>query len=161
MSRGVTCRAALSPGKTMSLLTDTARTAQAASMPTFDTDAAAAAAAALATVHRPAGFVGSPELIDRCAAESLRLLEANLTPQGILAASRTEAAEARSYTRIFGRDAAICVLSMAGSGVEPLERGAIASVESLAQAQAPNGQIPKARTPTSGTWAASTPRCGG
>ncbi|HEX3141239.1 MAG TPA: glycoside hydrolase 100 family protein, partial [Rhizobacter sp.] len=67
----------------------------------------------------------------------------NLTPQGILAASRTEAAEARSYTRIFGRDAAICVLAMVGSGDDALERGALASLDALAQLQAPNGQIPK------------------
>ncbi|MCW7537847.1 glycoside hydrolase [Aquabacterium sp. A7-Y] len=84
-----------------------------------------------------------PGLVERCSRESLRLLQDNLTPQGILAASRTAAAEARSYTRIFGRDAAICVLAMAGSGVEALEQGAVASLDSLARLQAPNGQIPK------------------
>lgn len=82
-------------------------------------------------------------LVDECSARSLQLLRDNLTPQGILAASRTEAAEARSYTRIFGRDAAICVLAMAGTGDEALEVGAVASIESLALLQAPNGQIPK------------------
>ncbi len=82
-------------------------------------------------------------LVDECAERSLQLLRDNLTPQGILAASRTDAAEARSYTRIFGRDAAICVLAMAGSGEEQLEAGAVASIESLALLQAPNGQIPK------------------
>jgi len=101
------------------------------------------AVAGPARVLRPAGLAGSPDLLDRCAVESLRLLQDNLTPQGILAASPTEAAEARRYTRIFGRDAAICVLAMAGSGVEPLERGALASIDALARAQAPNGQIPK------------------
>jgi hypothetical protein len=83
------------------------------------------------------------ELIDRCAAESLRLLERNLGPQGILAATPGEASEARRYTRVFGRDAAVCVLAMAGSGVPALEDGAIASLDALAQAQARNGQIPK------------------
>jgi glycogen debranching enzyme len=83
------------------------------------------------------------ELIDLCAQRSLALLRDNLTPQGILAASRTEAAEARSYTRIFGRDAAICVLAMAGSGDDALEQGAVDSLDSLARLQAPNGQIPK------------------
>nr|WP_297350384.1 glycoside hydrolase 100 family protein [uncultured Caldimonas sp.] len=122
----------------MNPVSDTARAAPVPSLQALDAEAAA-----LATVHRHAAFAGSPDLADRCAAESLRLLEANLTPQGILAASRTEAAEARSYTRIFGRDAAICVLAMAGSGAEPLERGAVASLDSLANAQAPNGQIPK------------------
>ncbi|CAG1016162.1 hypothetical protein BURC_01186 [Burkholderiaceae bacterium] len=82
-------------------------------------------------------------LLDACAQESLRLLERNLVPQGILAASRSDAAEARSYTRIFGRDAAICVLGMAGSGVAALEHGAVASLDALAERQADNGQIPK------------------
>jgi glycogen debranching enzyme len=83
------------------------------------------------------------ELIEQCTRASLALLEENLTPQGILAARRTAAAEARSYTRIFGRDAAVCVLAMVGSGVPALEQGAIASIDALAALQAPNGQIPK------------------
>ena len=82
-------------------------------------------------------------LVNRCTRESLDLLRRNLTPRGILAASRTEAAEARSYTRVFGRDAAICVLAMAGSGDATLEQGAVASLDSLAELQARNGQIPK------------------
>ena len=83
------------------------------------------------------------ELIDDCTQASLALLQANLTPHGILAASRTDAAEARRYTRIFGRDAAICVMAMCGSGVDALEQGAVASLEALVAQQAPNGQIPK------------------
>ncbi|WP_207850220.1 hypothetical protein, partial [Pseudomonas sp. 21_B] len=51
-------------------------------------------------------------LIEDCSRASLELLERNLTSHGILAAARTEAAEARRYTRIFGRDAAICVMAM-------------------------------------------------
>ena len=82
-------------------------------------------------------------LIETCRLESLALLERNLCPHGILAASRTEAAEARRYTRIFGRDAAICVLAMCGSGVPRLEQGAVDSLEALAREQADNGQIPK------------------
>lgn len=82
-------------------------------------------------------------LIDSCAQASLELLERNLTPHGILAASRTEAAEARRYTRIFGRDAAICVMAMCGSGVPALEQGAVASLDALVARQAANGQIPK------------------
>ena len=81
--------------------------------------------------------------IEACAQASLDLLQRNLTPHGILAASRTEAAEARRYTRIFGRDAAICVIAMCGSGVPALEQGAVASLEALAAQQAANGQIPK------------------
>ncbi|MGQ2999694.1 glycoside hydrolase 100 family protein [Variovorax sp.] len=82
-------------------------------------------------------------LVDACSQASLALLEANLTPHGILAASRTEAAVARRYTRIFGRDAAICVMAMCGSGVPALEQGAVASLDALAAQQAANGQIPK------------------
>ncbi|MDA8454521.1 glycoside hydrolase [Acidovorax sp. GBBC 3334] len=82
-------------------------------------------------------------LIDACSEASLALLESNLTPHGILAASRTAAAVARRYTRIFGRDAAICVMAMCGSGVPALEEGAVASLDALAAQQAPNGQIPK------------------
>ncbi|WP_440106340.1 glycoside hydrolase 100 family protein [Acidovorax sp. BL-A-41-H1] len=83
------------------------------------------------------------DLIDACAQASMQLLERNLTPHGILAASRTPAAVARRYTRIFGRDAAICVMAMCGSGVAALEEGAVASLDALAAQQAANGQIPK------------------
>jgi glycogen debranching enzyme len=86
---------------------------------------------------------GDDGIVVQCEAESLRLLQRNLTPQGILAATPGELAEARRYTRIFGRDAAICVLAMAGSGVDALEQGAVASLDALAQQQARNGQIPK------------------
>ncbi len=91
---------------------------------------------------------GDDALIAQGTSRSLQLLQRNLTPQGILAATRSPASEARSYTRIFGRDAAICALAMAGSGDAALERGAIASLDALAQAQAPNGQIPKYVDPT-------------
>jgi GH15 family glucan-1,4-alpha-glucosidase len=87
--------------------------------------------------HDPAALLAD------CKKASLALLEANCTPHGILAASRTQAAEARRYTRIFGRDAAICVMAMCGSGVPALERGAVASLDALAAQQAANGQIPK------------------
>ena len=81
--------------------------------------------------------------IEACAQASLALLQHNVTPHGILAASRTEAAEARRYTRIFGRDGAICALAMCCSGIDALERGAVASLDALAAQQAANGQIPK------------------
>ncbi len=82
-------------------------------------------------------------LVEACTRESLALLERNLTAGGVLAATPGPAAEARNYTRIFGRDAAICALGMAGSGVPALERGAVTSLDSLGKLQAPNGQIPK------------------
>ena len=81
--------------------------------------------------------------IEACSRASLALLKHNLSPHGILAASRTEAAEARRYTRIFGRDAAICVLAMCGSGDPALEHAAVNSIDALAREQAGNGQIPK------------------
>ena len=83
------------------------------------------------------------DLIDACTQESIRLLERNLVSDGILAASPTPQAEARAYTRIFGRDAAICALGMLGSGSPLLKEGAVASLDALARRQAVNGQIPK------------------
>lgn len=83
------------------------------------------------------------ELLETSTRASINLLKDNLTSSGILAASRSKAAESRSYTRVFGRDAAICVLAMAGSGIPSLEQGAVDSLDALARAQAPNGQIPK------------------
>src|SRR5690606_6975710 len=47
------------------------------------------------------------------------------------------------YTAIFGRDAAICALGMAVSGDAELEREALTGLVTLAEHQAPNGQIPK------------------
>ena len=82
-------------------------------------------------------------LIDACRRESLALLHRNLSPRGILAASPTEAAQERRYTRIFGRDAAVCVLAMCGSGEPALEQGAIDSLDALVREQGGNGQIPK------------------
>lgn len=81
--------------------------------------------------------------IDICAQASLELLRQNLTPSGIMAASRTQAAEERRYTRIFGRDAGMCILAMCGSGDAVLEQGAVNSLDVLATRQASNGQIPK------------------
>ncbi|UUX95092.1 amylo-alpha-1,6-glucosidase [Aquabacterium sp. J223] len=82
-------------------------------------------------------------LVAQCADASWALLERNTTPGGVLAATDGEQAASRRYTRVFGRDAAICVLAMAGSGRTALEQGAIASLDALAAGQAANGQIPK------------------
>ena len=84
-----------------------------------------------------------PALFADCTRASLELLERNLAPGGILAASRTAAADARRYTRVFGRDAAICVLGLCGSGVALLEQAAVTSLDSLADHQGDNGQIAK------------------
>jgi glycogen debranching enzyme len=83
------------------------------------------------------------EVIERCHQEALRLLHRNLTPDGILAATRTKKAESRRYDCIFGRDAAICTLAMVLSGDAKLVQGAKHSLLMLARHQAENGQIPK------------------
>ena len=84
-----------------------------------------------------------PTRLEAARQAAVALLRRNLTPAGILAASRTQEAEARRYTRIFARDAAICILAMAGSGDLVLEQGAVASLDALAAKQAPNGQVAK------------------
>ena len=78
------------------------------------------------------------------------LLQANLTPGGILASRPTARAEGRRYTSIFGRDAAICALGMVVSGDAELAAGARAGLRTLARHQAGNGQIPKFVRPESG-----------
>ena len=83
------------------------------------------------------------ELIERCRAESIRLLHRNLTPAGVLAASRAPDTEARGYTAIFGRDAAVCAIGMALSGDPTLVEAAPAGLYTLAAHQAANGQLPK------------------
>ena len=83
------------------------------------------------------------QLVATCRAESVRLLERNLTPDGIVAATPTARAQARGYGAIFGRDAAVCALGMAVSGDPGLELAAANGLATLAAYQAPNGQIPK------------------
>jgi len=89
-------------------------------------------------------------LIERCLAEARRVLLENLTSSGIMAAGRGERADRRRYTRIFGRDHAICALGMALSGDERLIEGAQRGLIALAERQAENGQIPKYIDPESG-----------
>jgi len=81
--------------------------------------------------------------VEECAREAEALLRRNLTPHGVLAATRSPRAEARRYTRIFARDAGICALAMALSEDAALVSGARASLLTLARHQADNGQIPK------------------
>jgi glycogen debranching enzyme len=82
-------------------------------------------------------------LIETCHARSVELLRRNLSAGGILAASPGKRADQRGYTAIFGRDAAVCALGMALSGDELLESEAVTGLHTLAEHQAPNGQIPK------------------
>jgi glycogen debranching enzyme len=74
---------------------------------------------------------------------AIALLHRNLTPAGVLAASASPQAAKRKYTRIFGRDHAICALGMAVSGDPDLLAGARSGLDALARHQAANGQIPK------------------
>src|SRR5258708_37566746 len=80
-------------------------------------------------------------LLYTCHERSIELLKRNLTPEGILAATPGDRAQQRGYTAIFGRDAAVCAIGMAVSGDKLLEREAVTGLNSLADHQAPHGQI--------------------
>ncbi len=82
-------------------------------------------------------------LLETCRARSIELLKRNLTDGGILAATPGRRADRRGYAAIFGRDAAVCALGMAVSGDKHLEREAVTGLQTLADHQAPNGQIAK------------------
>jgi hypothetical protein len=82
-------------------------------------------------------------LVAECRERATALLRANLAPEGILAATPGERANARNYHSVFGRDAAVCALGMALTGDAALRAGAEAGLATLAAHQAPNGQIPK------------------
>src|ERR1700737_1380854 len=82
-------------------------------------------------------------LLQTCHARPIELLKRTLTDGGILAAPPGERAGKRGYTAIFGRDAAVCAIGMAVSGDKLLEREAVTGLNTLADHQAPNGQIAK------------------
>ena len=82
-------------------------------------------------------------LLETCHTRSVELLRRNLAPGGILAATAGPRADLRGYTAVFGRDAAVCALGMAVSGDKLLESEAATGLHTLAEHQAPNGQIPK------------------
>jgi glycogen debranching enzyme len=84
-----------------------------------------------------------PHLLEACHAHSIELLRRNLSSGGILAASPGKRADLRGYTAIFGRDAAVCAIGMALSGDKLLQTEAATGLHTLAEHQAPNGQIPK------------------
>jgi len=89
------------------------------------------------------GHWDTKSLLYTCHERSIELLKRNLTKGGILAATPGDRAEQRGYTAIFGRDAAVCALGMAVSGDKQLEREAMTALHTLADHQAPNGQIAK------------------
>src|SRR6202166_5475163 len=82
-------------------------------------------------------------LLEACHSKSIELLKRNLAPGGILAAPPSSRANERGYSAVFGRDAAVCAIGMALSGNKSLERAAAAGLHTLAEHQAPNGQIAK------------------
>ncbi len=84
-----------------------------------------------------------PGIVHECIERSVKLLKSNSGAYGIHAASRSKKAEGRNYASVFGRDAAICCFGMIASGDSGLIRSARESLLTLAQYQAPNGQIPK------------------
>jgi glycogen debranching enzyme len=83
------------------------------------------------------------QLLAECRERSIALLRTNLTRHGMLACSPSPRAEARAYTTVFARDAAICALGMLASGDPGLRDRAATGLATLARHQAPNGQIPK------------------
>lgn len=88
-------------------------------------------------------------LLRSCYSQSIKLLKENSRSSGIIACAKSEKAVARNYASIFGRDAAICSLGMVASGDSLLVRKAQTSLITLAEYQAPNGQIPKYVKPES------------
>jgi glycogen debranching enzyme len=86
---------------------------------------------------------GEQSLLETCHSRSIELLKLNLSPGGILAASPSPRAGKRGYTAIFGRDAAVCAIGMVLSGDKSLQRAAAVGLDTLAEHQALNGQIPK------------------
>jgi hypothetical protein len=83
------------------------------------------------------------ELLEEAHNRAVALLQRNLTPHGILAATPGARAQARGYTAIFARDAAVCAIGMAQSGNRELEDEAATGLATIAASQAQNGQMPK------------------
>src|SRR5580692_3969400 len=94
-------------------------------------------------MSRSTKYLDQQPPLDTCHSRSVELLKRNMSPGGILAATPSVRADKRGYTAIFGRDAAVCAIGMALSGDESLERAAATGLHTLAEHQAPNGQIAK------------------
>src|SRR5262245_56016199 len=80
-------------------------------------------------------------LLEECRVRAVQLLLDNLSPHGILAAAPGSRADARGYSAVFGRDAAVCAIGMALSGHAELADQAATGLLTLARHQARNGQI--------------------
>jgi hypothetical protein len=94
-------------------------------------------------MSHPIVAAADAECIAECRLRAVRLLRGNLSEDGILACTRSARAQARGYTAVFARDAAVCAIGMSLSGERLLRAGAEAGLATLAAHQAPNGQIPK------------------
>lgn len=90
------------------------------------------------------------EIVEECYLKSVELLRNNSTSGGVIACAPSAKAVDRHYASIFGRDAAICAMGMAASGEAGLREIARRSLVTLAEHQAPNGQIPKYVRPEAG-----------
>jgi glycogen debranching enzyme len=93
--------------------------------------------------YRASSASDDAELIAVCRERAVALLERNLSAHGILAASPGARANARGYSAVFARDAAVCALGMAVSGSARLEQEAATGLLTLASHQARNGQMAK------------------
>jgi glycogen debranching enzyme len=82
-------------------------------------------------------------LAEECRERAVALLQRNLGPHGILAASAGQRSHARGYTAVFGRDAAVCAIGMVLSRDPVLVEYAATGLTTLAAHQADNGQMPK------------------
>ena len=94
-------------------------------------------------MNSPTRHLDQQPLLEVCRSRCIELLKRNMSPAGILAATPSARADKRGYAAIFGRDAAVCAIGMALSGDKMLERAAAVGLHTLAQHQAPNGQIAK------------------
>jgi hypothetical protein len=97
----------------------------------------------LASATQAASELAERELLQLARERAIALLERNLSPHGILAATPGVRADARGYTAIFARDAAVCAIGMALSDSPRLQAEAATGLLTIAASQAPNGQIPK------------------
>jgi len=83
-------------------------------------------------------------LLETCHKRSIEFIEAQ--PDGRGDSGRNPPGtvpRSADITAIFGGDAAVCALGMAVSGDKQLEQAAVTGLHTLAEHQAPNGQIAK------------------
>lgn len=82
------------------------------------------------------------DIVSQCYERSVQLLIDNSRSGGVIACKRSKKAAGRGYLSIFGRDASISSLGMSLCSHPQLIKSARNSLQTLANYQAPNGQIP-------------------